>query len=59
MTNEDLDKLLKLIILGQQAFAEAMVIVNNHKLQEGKTNEQILSEAKTKTEEALAIIENL
>lgn len=59
MTDTDIERLLKLILLGQAAFQEAMVIVNNHKIQAGKTNEQILIEAETKTKEALAIIEGL
>lgn len=59
MTDADLEKLLKLIALGQQAFLEAMNIVNNHKAQVGKSNTQILNEAEAKTKEALEIIKNL
>lgn len=59
MDAEALEKLLKLVILGQQALAEVMVIVTNHKIQEGKTNEQILAEAGVKTQEALDIINSL
>lgn len=59
MTPEQIERLLKLIALGTSAFMEAQIIINNHKMQAGKTEEQVLDEAQKKTEEALEIINNL
>lgn len=59
MSDADLEKLLKLIAIGQQAFIEVLNIVNNHKAQEGKSETQILVEAETKTNEARELIRNL
>lgn len=59
MTPADLERLMKLIALGQQAFIQVANIINNHKAQEGKTINQIALEAEKTTEEAIEIINNL
>lgn len=59
MDDKQLEELLKLISLGQAAFARALEIINNHKAQSGKTTDEILTEAKEKTEQALEVINNL
>lgn len=59
MTPEDLDKLLKLIALGQAAFAEAINLINNHFSQGGKTDSELLDRSQQHTQEALDIINKL
>ena len=59
MSPEALERLLKLLALLAAGAMEAQAIINNHKAQEGKTNEQILTEAEAKTNEALEIINKL
>ena len=53
MSPADIERLLQLILLGQQAFLEAKKIIDNHNAQQGKTDEQILADAETKTKIAL------
>lgn len=59
MTDDQIQKLLDLIILGQQAFMEAMNIINNHKKQEGMTDTDILADAERRTKNALELINSL
>lgn len=55
----DLEKLLKLIAFGQAAFVEAANIINNHRAQSGKTEQEILADAQKKNDEAKRMIEAL
>lgn len=59
MDAKTLEKLLQLIAFGQQAFVEAANIINNHRMQSGKTEQEILDDAQRKNDEARKMIESL
>lgn len=55
----DLEKLLKLITLGQQVAVEIGNMIRNIRLQDGKTIDELLQHAEVTNEEAKQIIASL
>lgn len=56
---EELNRLLKLIALGQAAFLEAMKLINQNKQQSGQTTDEIFAHAEQTNKEAQDIINSL